>query len=188
LSQRPSPVSIQIHTAPVAAVSTGAIAGMVGAGVVLGIALGYLAHRALPEKPPSAPIRAGSTPVLAMGGSASWPGARHASAQLPPSIDVADLPEELPAPSPPGNRPTPPGSPPKASPAVAPRMRVERARAFFKTGDVQAALALLTPRAGHSPEGADGESQRKLLKTVCAAPAARDARECADEKTGSALE
>jgi hypothetical protein len=40
LSQRPSPVSIQIHTAPAAAVSTGAIAGMVGAGIVLGIALG----------------------------------------------------------------------------------------------------------------------------------------------------
>jgi RNA polymerase sigma factor (sigma-70 family) len=188
ISQRPSPVSIQIHTAPAAALSTGAVVGMVGNGVVLGLLLGYLAHDALPKKRPSVPSRTESIPVLAMGESANSPGAFFAPAQLLPSTEAADLREESLAPSPSRDKSAPAASPLKASSTMAPRMLVERARAAFKAGNVQAALALLAPRAGHSPQALDAEDQRKLLRLLCADPAARDARECADEKAGPALE
>ena len=187
-SQRPSPIPLQSNTMPVPAVSAGAITGMVGGGVVLGIILGYLAHDALPEKPPTAPSRAGAIPVLAVSGSRNEPGDRHASAQLLQLTSTAAVLEASPAPSPAKDGRALAASRPTAPATVAPTMLLERARTSFRRGDVRAALAFLAQYERRSPRGLDAEDHQSLLRDVCAAPEARDASECVGAKAGPALE
>lgn len=186
-SQRPSPDSIQIAAAPVASISTGAIAGMVGGGVVLGIILGYLAHGALPAEPPSAPTRPGASLVLVRGESASGSGSLVVPARPLVATEAAEIPGEWSTSLRPKARSMSAASPAKAASMVAPTMLLEQARASFAVGDVQTALALLTSSGSRSLRGREVEGHRKLLLRICATSAARGARECADAESSAAL-
>lgn len=186
-SLRPSPIPLQINTLLVPTISAGAITGMIGGGVALGIILGYLAHGALPEKPPNVSSRAGAIPALAVSGSRSEPGHLHASAQLLKLTSAAAALEASPAQSPRKDGRASAASRPMALSTVAPTMLLERARTSFRRGEVRAALAFLAQHERRSPRGLDAEDHQSLLRDVCAAPEARDASECVGAKAGPAL-
>lgn len=182
------PEPTPVNTTPAPPISAGAAAGMVGGGVVLGIILGYLAHGALPEKSPDARGRAGATPVLTMSGAENEPGDLNASAQLVWLTSTAEALDASPAASPPRDGRALVASRPTSPSTVAPTMLLERARTSFRLGDVRAALAFLRQHERLSPVRLDAEDHRRLLREVCAAPEARDARECVDAKAAPALE
>jgi RNA polymerase sigma factor (sigma-70 family) len=182
------PEPTPIDTTPAPPISAGAIAGMVGGGVVLGIILGYLIHGGLPERSLTAPGRAGATPVLAIRGAENGLGDLHASAQLVLLTGTAEALEASPVPSPPEDRRALAASRSTALSTMAPTMLLERARTSFRLGDVRAALAFLGQHERLSPRGLDAKDHRRLLREVCAAPAARGASECVDAKAASSLE
>jgi RNA polymerase sigma factor (sigma-70 family) len=187
-SQRPSPTSIPITSAAPPSISAGATAGLAGGGIVLGVLLGHLIHGAYGEKPLATSTRVDIAPVLALDTSASRPGSVDVPATLLTGSEAARTPEEPPAALPDKGKSTPPASPPKAASRAASTMLLERARALFAAGEVQAALQILASPASRGLRGLAAEGPRQLQQRICATPEARGALECADAKPGAAVE
>ena len=187
-SQRPGPGSIQSTGAPGRSTSTGAIAGMVGGGLVLGIILGYLVHASVATKLSSAPARAGSPPAMTRDELSRRPDSLDVPARRFAATEVAEIPEK------PSTLPSPEGKsvsaapPTRATSMTAPMMLLERARASFASGDVRAALALLSSPGGRSLRRRGAAEHPILLQRICATPAARGRRECANAGSGPAIE
>jgi RNA polymerase sigma factor (sigma-70 family) len=179
-SQRPSPTSIPITSPAPPSISAGATAGMVGGGVVLGVLLGYLIHGVYGETPSSTPTHVDVAPALALDSPASRPGGVDVAAKLLIGSEAARTPEEPPAAAPEKGKSTSTASPPKAASIAAPTMLLERARALFAAGDVQAALKVLGSPDGRALHGLAAKGPRQLLQRICAAPGARGAPECAN--------
>jgi hypothetical protein len=110
------------------------------------------------------------------------------SAQLLPAPDAATPPEKPPAALSDECRRIPTASPPKAASLGAPTMLLERARALFAAGDVQAALHVLASPDSRGLRGLAAEGPRRLLHRICAAPEVRGAHECAEAKADAAVE
>lgn len=162
--------------------------GKAGALVLLGVALGYGAARALPPSSPRAPAR--ETPV--------------ASVEPPPRVvpapPIAEAPQAVPGPPRPPPRPTPPSaSAPSAAPAEIDSVRttlgeertlVERGRAAVARRDGLSALEALTAHERAFPDGKLAEERDALLVQALVlagrgADARRHAREFTERHPGS---
>lgn len=183
--------------APPARLQLGAMLGLVGGGIAVGIVIGYLLRG-----PPSR-----STPAASPAGQASTPGLGAPPEGLRAALPPAWLPARLPAlpPEPrlsatsPAERHDPPSislvprgkgtfAAARSRPASGPSSMalLDHARAALASGDTRAALALLAQHARRFPEGRDAGARRELLRLACTSPAARGAPECADVPSSAA--